>query len=509
VDKGNDFDKSTNFCIIEGPLAAANKMKGLKMKQINVPFAVDIENAEDVRRLVKEMYPLYGDLDIAKALAGLGVSGVNIARAMFDEKNDPAGVYLASVLISENGANLNFRDTAAALNGVGFTNEDIACILREIGRPRLTPEQIARALRDGLGIDAGEVAVLMKRICNFGIEIVARALHSPYGLGLDTKETIKILASKFCVGTVIDALYSKTGLGLSVCEVVKVLHSPPPNGFGLDAYNITVYLYYVGLDTKTITQALHSKGGLGMDMAEAEKTVGAVKKDYMIDGDVHWQFDNSSKGFLTVSLDSIKNSDGFAAINKRPEEILAALKAYGGGKTKMSAHEVAMALRDKLGCDARQIATALYYTNEFDFRDWEVARVLHDVGYGIDDVAAAMYEHSASITDMANMLYSSKKGLNYDAVSVARTLKNNPGFYDDEKIDPDALWTERQPRDFYVARALYDVTGENLSEVARALCSPEGLGLSVDEATNVLEGALCLNKNTIAEVLEDILHGLG
>jgi hypothetical protein len=251
---------------------------------------LDVEDRKDVYELVQEMDKAGEDsYSIAKKLKEFGVSNDNMAYAMF-RGLDLDGPDLIGALASEDGADLDFNEVAAALrDGLEWSESDIAKAFYNFnkGDRALSQDEAvietAKILKDGLDCSAAEVAEAIydatysdKRILSNGVDV--QALNNAFDalcvhdgpFGMEIEDAVQVMREKFSDVAIESALTTDPdlgGMGYSEEEAEKIMGS-------MDVKKEAVELIKGGpIEAERAIRLLEDKYGIKPD-AEYEAAAG-------------------------------------------------------------------------------------------------------------------------------------------------------------------------------------------------------------------------------------------
>lgn len=208
----------------------------------------------------------------------------------------------------------------------------------------LSASEIARGLRDGVGLFAATIAWAL--YSRGGLDLnaaeLAHVLYSPDGLDLDAKETARELFD-------LKALHSPEDCNLSAAEIAKALYSP--EGCGLSAANTAKAINWFESSFAEIAKALRDGCGISNgEIALAIKEGCGYDLDHLEHGYVIDEFGTHCNIGHSVVAKALR--DG---LNLTAAETANALR----DGLNLSAEEVAKAFRNGLYLTAEEVAKAL------------------------------------------------------------------------------------------------------------------------------------------------------
>jgi uncharacterized protein Smg (DUF494 family) len=206
---------------------------------------LDVEDGQDVYELVQEMDKAGEDsYSIAKKLKEFGVSNDNMAYAMFHGL-DLDGPDLIGALASEDGADLDFNEVAAALrDGLEWSESDIAKAFYNFNKgdralsqdeavietAKILKDEVAEAIHDATrsrghyttnnGIDIEAVKNALNALC---------ADDGPFGM--EIKDAVQVMRERFTVDAIETALMADPdlgGMGYDEAEAKKIMAPKAP-----------------------------------------------------------------------------------------------------------------------------------------------------------------------------------------------------------------------------------------------------------------------------------------
>lgn len=414
---------------------------------------------DEIYAEIKVIYAANGGnvAEIAKALKhDFGLDAVEIARALYSKDGlNVIDAKVAKALYQFNGCDLDVMQTARALQkGLDLKPHEVAMVMFE--SLRLSEGQIALALHSGLGLDVDDTAKALYRGC--GVDGIGLAKALGEGLGLTTEEIVKTLQSHGCsIEYIANALYSRDGLGLPIKDVAKFVMG------GNEKYPETfMSLVRVLSDKKdgpnlSLSAIVKVLRNLSLSLDNITKVIAAT---------IEPRADKIAQALL---------SENFAFAG----EIAQALLSPTG--LKLPVGYVARALHSRHGCDMKPAAIGrtllVGCMQSADRVAWalqvgcnlganEIVKVLFQLDCGADDIAKAL-----------------RDGCRLELPEIAKALSRQFGVED-------------------VARHL-SFGGNTIGSTIRALHSPKGCGLSVEELVEVMRNSLGVEVNEVRECLND------
>ena len=416
-------------------------------------------NKEELYSNIKVIYAANGGnaAAIAKALKhDFGLDAVEIAKALYCKEGlNVSDSKVAKVLYQFDGCDLDVMQTARALHkGLDLKLHEVAAVMFET--LLITEGQVALALHSGLGLDVEETAKALYRGCSIDGIGLAKALGD--GLGLTTEEIVKTLQSHGCsVEYIANALYSREGLGLPIKDVAKFVMN------GNEKYPETFVSLVRVLSDK--------KDGPNLSLSAIVKVLRN----------------------LSLSLDAITKVIA-ATIEPRADKIAQALLS----ENFAFAGEIAQALLSPTGLNLPMpyVARALHSRHGCDMKPDAIGRTLLvgcmqsadrvawalQVGcnLGANQIVKVLFRLDCGVDDIAKAL---RDGCKLELPEIAKALSRQFGVED-------------------VAKKLA-LGGHTIGATIRALHSPKGCGMSVEELVEVMRHGLGVEWNEVKECLND------
>jgi len=292
----------------------------------------------------------------------------------------------------------------------------------------LSAAEIARGLRDGVGLFAATIAWAL--YSRGGLDLnaaeLAHVLYSPDGLDLDAKETarelfdLKALHSPEDCGLsaaeIAKALYSPEGCGLSAAEVAKALRDGCGisngetawalfedgilsvtelahvlyYGLDLDAKETSRVLFDLGRDATEVVEALHSPEGCGISASDTAKAINWFESSFASIAKA--LRDGLGLSNMEIAL-AVKEGCGYDWDHLKNGFII---DGFGGSQTYINDSSVVEALRDGLGLSVAEIVEVMYAEEGLGLRDcdMEIAEALR---YGLnlseDEIQKILKDH--------------------------------------------------------------------------------------------------------------------